>query len=81
MIKRQLRCAHPGCDVRPTSPSDGHLFHLGDKPAAWVCAEHADNAEALVEKVTEVAVEGARLVVRRIGDRAAKGIAAFLFGD
>ena len=81
MIKRKARCAHPGCDARPKDVTDGHLFYLGDVPAAWVCSEHVQRAEKLVEGTSEVLAEGARLVGQRIVKGGANKLATFLFGE
>lgn len=80
-IRRKARCAHPGCDAKPKVATDGHLFFLGDVPAAWVCDEHAERAGKLVEVTSDVILEGARLAGKRVVTGAANRLADFLFGS
>lgn len=80
-MKRALRCAQPGCGATPSSPADGHLFYLGDVPAAWVCLEHADRASKFVDVTTEALAEGARLTGQRFVTGAANKLASLLFGE
>lgn len=80
-MKRKARCAHPGCTTVPTDAFDGRLFFLGDQPAAWVCAAHAQKADKFIEATSEVLAEGARLAGQRVMQGAANKLAALLFGE